>query len=297
MLVVMCSDPFETRRVDEDWAAERAVALARGLRVELVHWESVVAGEGDEAVRRVSARSEPERALYRGWMLTPDQYRLLFEALRGRGVELITSPERYAWAHTLPGWYASFEGLTPRSRWLAAGDPLDEAFALARELLASCPGGIVVKDYVKSRKHEWFEACFIPDADALERVIQTFVERQGEIVGGLVFREYVQLESLGPHPRSGMPMSVEFRMFRFEGRTIATMPYWPEQAIEVELPDLRSVALERALASVGPGLVSVDLALSAAGSWIVIEVGDGQVSGLPRPADAEPFYAALASAS
>ena len=84
-------------------------------------------------------------------------------------------------------------------------------------------------------------------------------------------------------------------MFLFEGRTIATMPYWPEQAIDVELPDLRSSALERALASVGPGLVSVDLALSAAGSWVVIEVGDGQVSGLPRPADAEPFYAALAA--
>jgi len=27
----------------------------------------------------------------------------------------------------------------------------------------------------------------------------------------------------------------------------------------------------------------------------VIEVGDGQVSGLPRPSDAEPFYAALAA--
>jgi hypothetical protein len=35
-----------------------------------------------------------------------------------------------------------------------------------------------VQDYAKSRKHEWVEACFIPDlteTDAVGRVVERFV--------------------------------------------------------------------------------------------------------------------------
>jgi hypothetical protein len=297
MLLLMCSDPFDDRRVDDDWAAERATARAHGHVIELVHWESVVTGEGARAVRRVTARESYERAIYRGWMLTPEQYRVLFEALRERGVELIGSPERYAWAHTLPGWYEALTDVTPRSVVVpfAAGGELGEALAAARELIAGCPNGIVVKDFVKSRKHEWHEACFIPDAEAIERVTRTFVERQGEVVGGLVFREFVPLQSLGPHPKSGMPMSLEIRVFALHGTVLAVMPYWAESAdSNVDLP---TEFLADVLARIGDSFVTIDLARTRAGHWIVMEVGDGQVSGLPRPADAELLYSALARLS
>lgn len=295
MLLLMCSDPFETRRIDDDWAAERAVAQTHGHEVALVHWESVVAGEGAEAVRRVSTRMPVERAIYRGWMLTPEQYRVLFDALRERGVELITSPERYAWAHTLPGWYDTVSDVTPRSVWVpfTVGDDLADACAAARELLSHSPDGIVVKDWVKSRKHEWHEACFIPDATAIERVVGTFVERQGEVVGGLVFREYVPLQSLGPHPKSGMPMSVEVRVFACQRRILAVMPYWAEASeANIEVP---RATLDALVARIGDSFVTLDLACTRSGDWIVMEIGDGQVSGLPRPADAESLYAALAA--
>ncbi|HLM58458.1 MAG TPA: ATP-grasp domain-containing protein [Pyrinomonadaceae bacterium] len=44
---------------------------------------------------------------------------------------------------------------------------------------------VVVKDYVKSRKHEWLEACYIPSAaerGSVERVVKRFLELQGEEV-------------------------------------------------------------------------------------------------------------------
>jgi hypothetical protein len=47
--------------------------------------------------------------------------------------------------------------------------------------------------FVKSRKHEWTDACFIPsaaDRSAVERVVNRFLELQGEeLAGGLVFFE------------------------------------------------------------------------------------------------------------
>lgn len=60
--------------------------------------------------------------------------------------------------------------------------------------------GVIVKDYVKSRKHEWLDACFIPAADdeaGVQRVVGSFLRLREEVVGGLVFRMYVDLRPAG----------------------------------------------------------------------------------------------------
>ncbi|MGW4632708.1 ATP-grasp domain-containing protein [Nocardia sp. NPDC004415] len=53
-------------------------------------------------------------------------------------------------------------------------------------------GAGIVKDYVKSRKHEWDSACYVPDlrdTPALRRIVERFVELQGEsLAGGVVAR-------------------------------------------------------------------------------------------------------------
>ncbi len=71
-------------------------------------------------------------------------------------------------------------------------------------------------DIVKSRKHEWDEACFIPAADdksAVEQVVSRFVELQGDdLAGGLAFREFVELDPVGRHPRSGLRLGREYRL-------------------------------------------------------------------------------------
>nr|WP_237691075.1 ATP-grasp domain-containing protein [Paenibacillus caui] len=76
---------------------------------------------------------------------------------------------------------------------------------------------VIVKDYVKSRKHEWEEACYIPDASdkqRVEMVLRNFIDRQGsELNGGIEIREFVSLEHLTKHPKSGMPLSNEYRLF------------------------------------------------------------------------------------
>ena len=64
---------------------------------------------------------------------------------------------------------------------------------------------IIVKDYVKSQKHHWSEACFIPaasDADAVRRVASRFIELQGtSLTGGLVFRAYEDLKRSRSTPK------------------------------------------------------------------------------------------------
>jgi hypothetical protein len=293
--LLLCSDPLSPRQPDGAFAGEAAAARGLGVPLALVDYEALVAGHTRGAVRRVP-EGGGETAVYRGWMLRPEAYRRLYDALVERGVRLVNDPAAYAHAHHLPGWYAALEGHTPRSVWLPVRGEIamDEVFAL---LAPFGDAPVFLKDFVKSRKHEWAEACFIPSASdraAVERVVRRFVELQdGEPEGGLVFRAFVALAPAGRHPRSGMPLAREHRIFFLDGEPIAALRYWDEVAYAGAPPDPEGL---RALAArVRSRFFTMDVAELRDGGWTVIEVGDGQVSGLPDHADRLAFHRELAA--
>ena len=158
-------------------------------------------------------------------MMTPPQYRLLYDVLSERNIRLINDPDQFRHCHHLPECYSIMEQLTPRSVWLKGDLTID------RIMLTLAPFGdrpVIIKDFVKSRKHEWREACFIPsasDRDAVERVVGRFLELQGEDLNeGLVFREFVEFRPVGVHPRSSMPMTEEYRIFWLDGQPLFWSP-------------------------------------------------------------------------
>jgi hypothetical protein len=294
MLLVLCRDPLEPTRPDRAFEAEGAAIEALGLPYALVDHDALVRDDDPgRAVRRVPEQAQPVLAAYRGWMVTPRQYGRLYEALSARGVVLINDPDQYRHCHHLPESYPVIEGLTPRSVWLT-GD-----LGLNRIMEALVPFGnapVIVKDFVKSRKHEWAEACYIPsaaDRDAVARVVARFLELQGEDLNeGLVFREFVEFEPVGIHPKSGMPLTQEYRVFWLDGSPVFWSPYWAEGEYEVTDPPIeRFSALAAAVRS---RFFTMDLARRRDGGWMIVELGDGQVSGLPRESDAGRFYSALA---
>src|SRR5690606_24912805 len=125
----------------------------------LVDHDALRRGDVEEAVRAVPRDLGP--VWYRGWMLSSADYAAMAGALKRRGALLLTHPDDYRRAHELPGWHDTFAGLTPQSVWrpLSPGEDPGDLAELVRPLREG-PG--IVKDYVKSRKHEWDEACFVP---------------------------------------------------------------------------------------------------------------------------------------
>jgi hypothetical protein len=216
VLIIYCADPLSPRQPDSEYRQEVAAAEAVGLEYGLVSYEALVDdGDAETAVRRIAARTESVTAMYRGWMLRPARYTQLYEALAARGVLLLNDPAAYRHCHYLPEWYPAFEGQTPRSVWLqsSGGLSMDE-IRHAVQSFGTSP--LIVKDFVKSRKHEWEAACYIPsaaDESAVERVVRRFLELQGDDLNeGLVFREFVSLEPLAIHAKSGMPLTKEWRV-------------------------------------------------------------------------------------
>jgi hypothetical protein len=81
-----------------------------------------------------------------------------------------------------------------------------------------------------------------------------------------------------------------------DGEIIQNTPYWEEgeygstSADQLPLSDLREAARK-----VQSRFFTMDVARRVDGSWTIIELGDGQVAGLPARADALAFYQALAA--
>ena len=294
MRFLFCANPLQPRRVDDAYQTEYEAARATGADVSLLNFEALVY-ENDPvaAVAHVSAAEGDMLGMYRGWMLTVDQYARLFTALQERQIVMINTPAQYAHCHLLPLSYAEIEMYTPKTIWV----PFAE-FAMADLAALLLPFGtrpIIVKDYVKSRKHEWAEACFIPtaaDTNAAARIVQNFVSRQGnDLNGGLVFREFEEFEPLTTHPQSGMPLTREFRLIFLDGTALLSSRYWDSGDYTGEAPPLDTFTqIARTIPS---RFFTMDVAKTKTGAWRIIELGDAQVAELPPATDQTAFFGKL----
>ncbi len=131
------------------------------------------------------------------------------------------------------------------------------------------------------------------DHAVLQAVVGCFVERQGAALqGGVVLRAFAELVPIGRHSRSELPLTREFRTFWLDGAPLLAVPYWDEGAYTAAPPPVAAFA--PVAARVQSRFFSMDLAEQQDGRWIVIEIGDGQVSGLPERSDLTAFYRGLA---
>ena len=218
-------------------------------------------------------------------MLRPEQYKELYDLLVKESIYLINSPSDYERCHLLPNWYNKIKDYTTKSAWNSSNN-LDDAFKLLNEF----NGPVMVKDYVKSRKHEWDDACYIdnPKSDKAKEVINNFITRQGpEFVGGTVLREFVNLKRIGYHEKSGMPISEEYRIFVLYDEIISIIGYWGNDIKTFKKEDMDFINWIKD--HINSNFYTIDIARKEDDQLVVIEIGDGQVSGLQGVSEDE-FY-------
>jgi hypothetical protein len=284
MKILFPSHPLHRRRADPEFAGEWQAASAAGFTCELYDVDRLREGNAPEALRDCApAMEEGEAILHRGWMLRCWAYGSLHRELMGRGYQPVVSPEQYAEAHYLPNAYPLLAGHTPESRWLAGND-VRAAWEVYQELRE---GEVVVKDFVKSAKHRWHDACLIPAHTPYARfkdILLTFLYVRGEAFEkGFVFRRAHPLVCEGTHA-CGRPKHEEVRLFFWDGELLAATKGEP-------LSELATwTMLARRFSN---RFVTMDVARQTDGSWIVIEMGDGGVSALPEEIGADALYGKL----
>lgn len=295
MLFLFCKSPTSSD-FDDMYQDEVDAAKAAEFPMGKINFEALIDGDFSRAIAGVPENQnyEPQTAVYRGWMMTSDTYSLFHEALfMEKNIWLITTPTQYRFAHYLPYNYKVLEDLTPKSLWLPADATIEEIMA-ALEVFGSKP--VIVKDFVKSQKHFWHSACFIPDASLqseVQRVVNNFIDFQGEFLeGGLVFREYIDdLVSVGNHERSGMPITKENRIFVLNNEVMVSGKYWTAMSDDPE--PLPVGFINNVISRIDARFWTLDIAQKTNGGWIVMEIGDAQVSGLLDTINTDKFYEKL----
>ena len=95
-----------------------------------------------------------------------------------------------------------------------------------------------------------------------------------------MLRNYEELVFRGYHPESGMKLSEEYRAFFLGEKPVRLMEYWREATGVSRLTQSEREWLEELAARVPSNFFTIDIARKSDGSLIVMEVGDGQVSGI-----------------
>jgi ATP-grasp domain-containing protein len=290
-LILFCSHPLRPAAADPTFEGEVAAARAAGFDTQTFGLEALLAGEAGRALARLPPADAPRPLIYRGWMLRDVDYARLHGALAAKGYEPVTSPAAYDEAHYLPFAYPLLEAETAPTAW-SYGDDLDAAWRAARSL---GPGPLVVKDFVKSAKHRWREACFLPDASdrpAFDAVCSALRADRGErFEKGFVFRRYLPLRERGTS-MLGAPLHDELRLFFFRGGLLPLPVYDDAPGGRAQFE--RFGAIARRFQS---PFLTIDVALADDEHWLVVESGDGGVSGIPPAIDDASFYAALGEAA
>jgi hypothetical protein len=126
----------------------------------------------------------------------------------------------------------------------------------------------------------------------LKKSIQNLINlRENNLNEGIVIREYIELNILAKHSKSGMPLSEEYRLFFLNNEIISMYNYCEEvnyinNEINIEL--FKTIAID-----IKSNFFTMDLAMTKNGQLIIIELGDGQVSGIPENEDKNIFFMKL----
>ena len=270
------ADFFDLKKVDEDYEYEyREAVQFPEFQILFYNYDEFAAGE---KLRFYPGDFEGGLCVYRGWMLQPSAYEELYRTLAGRGLRLINTPDEYENCHEFPNSYDLLQTFTPGMMAYPMGEAVD--WRAVKERF----GRFMMKDYVKSVKGSDFPVYFdhTYTDEEMDRYAAEFIRLRDRLfVKGIVLKEFVDLKKTD-HATN------EYRAFYLYGKRI-TLSKNSNQKREVPVPEAFAGQLPR----LNSNFYTVDFAELADGSWIVVETGDGQVSGLSPGQYVFKFYEEL----
>jgi hypothetical protein len=236
----------------------------------------------DISVQDVFARVpmfEPAVAgIWVGYMPTLAYYTSVYEVAKQHGILLVNSPEEHKTIMEFDQYYPLLNGLTPESR---VATSLVDCIEAANEM--GYP--LFLKGALKSNKEQGWSACVVNTEDELLKVAKQLFDYETLSRGKIILRRLVRIKSIGSDYKE-FPIGYEYRVFLYRGTVLAYGFYWDDETKIASLSagDIQAM-LKLAVSAatrVGSPFMTVDIAQLETGEWAVIEVGDGQFSGLSQ---------------
>jgi hypothetical protein len=250
----------------------RSVILQRSSLAEEAEVRAMFAVFGADRVLSSRTQVRPGDLVIGRYSVLP-YYEELDADVRLSGGALINNLAQHRYIADISQWSRDLEGLTP---------PAIDRFETLLEDQA-----YVVKGETNSRKGRWRTHMFAQGKAEAIAVRSRLVE-DGLLQDQTIYaRPYVPLRSFG-EGIGGIPISHEYRFFVCDGEILTGGFYWAEHVGDLLdrglLPVLpgRGPVLDEVIARIGDKarFYVVDVAEKAEGGWMVVELNDGQMSGL-----------------
>jgi len=192
------------------------------------------------------------------------------------GAKLINSYNEHLYAADMQNWYEDLYEHTPKTWFRVEQVPAGE-------------GPFVVKGETNSRKFQWDTHMFAPTKADVIRIAGLLMN------DGLLCDQKVCVRKYEPlvtymHSLQGLPITQEFRLFVYKGVVLSVGYYWSSHLLDLQELGLNKPIecdppmdwMNSVLKTVADKIpfVVIDIAKTAAGKWIVVELNDGQMSGL-----------------
>lgn len=212
-------------------------------------------------------------------------YKELEDDLAENNSKLINSFRQHRYIADLSNWYLDFADITPKT-WFNLSDIPNK-------------GPFVLKGETNSRKFNWKTHMFAETKQQAGEVQSRLMA--DSLIGfqNIVIREYVPLRTFD-YDFSGLPITEEYRFFVLNGKVISGAYYWSNfydelisRGIDVNPENVPKEFLDDVIQRVGKNsnFFVVDVArtnkpfnlpynMYGNGEWIVVELNDGQMSGL-----------------
>ena len=85
-----------------------------------------------------------------------------------------------------------------------------------------------------------------------------------------------------------MPLTKEFRIVFLNKHVVQIFNYWEEGSNDAEKPDIDF--FKKTAKRIDSDFFTMDVAKKKNGGWILMELGDGQVAGLPENGNSNEYY-------
>jgi len=194
------------------------------------------------------------------------------------GCKLVNGLSDHEFMADLFKWYKLLKDYTPKT--------------YNQYQMAKLPeGSYVVKGCTNSKKAYWNTHMYAPNKASVGKIFGNLVD--DSLIGNqeIAIREFVPLKTymLGIND---MPVTSEYRYFFFEDGIIARGFYWQNYADELDpeaiknpeerfaLKALLNVITDKMWDHMKVSFYCVDIAQTADGNWMIVEINDGTMAGL-----------------
>ena len=276
--------PSETDfKIDSNYKTEYNIASQIGIECIIFNFDKFK----NESIFEVNKIIKDKTfTIYRGWMMTIDEYTKFYSECLKNNLILITHPIKYKEAHYFPYFYQYIKNYTLKIDYIRESKyinlTIDEQKNLFIDLI-KCHENFIIKDFVKSNKTQNGVKVFSRNIskDDLYNEIQKFINDRktfGNFYEGLVFKTYVSLKKYEDKTN-------EWRLWIYNNKIIDY-----SQNSNLKINQCKSPNIDKYIKivkNIPIQFFTLDIAETTKNQWTILEAGDAQVSG---PATGQNFY-------